>query len=191
MAFLVSMTLSSTGLLVPALVIPVFTAGVYFGVKGVGQILGVVVLVLALALALDPDIRATSALLALLFTWLMAGLGFGLIGAVIRSAQLELGDSTRSSYRDARALLNQLLELSDDLIGGLDPVSISKHIIDLAREEIPLSGAVVHARMPSGAVTVMDGDGTRRRTMRDSTSSWSACSTTAHPSWSGRPLPFL
>lgn len=158
-AFLLSGPLSSTGVLVPALVIPPFIAGTYLGVRGALQILLVEVVVLAAAITLDPGIHVGPDLLALLFTWVMAALGFGLIGAVIRAAHMELGDTTRSSYRDARALLTQLLELSDDLIGGLDPVSISKHIIDLAREEIPLSGVVVHARMPSGAVSVMDGDG--------------------------------
>ena len=78
-------------------------------------------------------------------------MGFGLIGAVIRSAKLELGDTTRSSYRDARALLTQLLELSDDLVEGLDPISIGQHIVAIAREDIPPSGVLVHARTPDGA----------------------------------------
>ena len=78
----------------------------------------------------SSSVDSSPELLATLFTWLMAGLGFGLIGAVIRAAKLELGDTTKSSYRDARALLTQLLELSDDLVGGLDPVSISNHVVD-------------------------------------------------------------
>ena len=77
---------------------------------------------------------------------------------MIRSAKLELGDTTRSSYRDARALLTQLLELSDDLVEGLDPISIGQHAVSIAREEIPLSGVLVHARTPDGSITLLDGE---------------------------------
>ncbi|RYP85668.1 sensor histidine kinase [Nocardioides guangzhouensis] len=158
-SLLVGMSLESTGVLIPALVIPPFIAGTYQGARGLARVLGLECLVLLVVVSADPAVRLAPDLLALLFTWLMAGLGFGLIGAVVRSARLELGDSTRSSYRDARALLTQLLQLSDGLIGGLDPVSIANHIVDLAREEIPLSGAMLHGRHPDGTVTGIGGDG--------------------------------
>ena len=157
-ALLASLPLSSTGVLIPALVIPIFIAGAYRGVRGTFEILGIETLVVAATIGLDPGISVSPDLLALLFTWLMAGLGFGLIGAVIRAAQIELGDTTRSSYRDARDLLTQLLNLSDDLVAGLDPISIGQRIVAIAREEIPLSGVLVHARTPDGSVTLLDGE---------------------------------
>jgi signal transduction histidine kinase len=157
-AFLAALPLAFSALLVPALVISPFIGGLYRGSRGGFEALGAQVAVLVAFVWASSSVDSSPELLATLFTWLMAGLGFGLIGAVIRAAKLELGDTTKSSYRDARALLTQLLDLSDDLVGGLDPVSISNHVVDLVREEIPLSGAVVHARTPDGTISVIDGD---------------------------------
>ncbi|MET1060693.1 MAG: histidine kinase [Nocardioides sp.] len=157
-ALLVTLPMNYTTLLVPALVIPQFVAGINLGIRGAFEALGAQIVVLTATISSNSQLNASPALLALLFTWLLAGLGFGLIGAVIRSARLELGDTTRSSYRDARALLTQLLELSDDLVEGLDPISIGQHIVSVAREEIPLSGVLVHARTPDGTITLLDGE---------------------------------
>ena len=156
--FFLTLSLNQSYLLVPALVIPQFVAGIHRGTRGAFESLGAEVVVLTATIASNASIHATTELLATLFTWLLAGLGFGLIGAVIRSAKLELGDTTRSSYRDARALLTQLLELSDDLVEGLDPISIGQHAVSIAREEIPLSGVLVHARTPDGSITLLDGE---------------------------------
>ena len=158
-AFLVSLPLEQSTVLVPALVIPQFVAGILRGTRGAFEALGAELAILTAAIWSNAAVNANADMLALLFTWLVAGVGFGLIGAVIRSAKIELGDSTKSSYRDARSLLTQLLELSGDLVGGLDPVSIGNHIVDLAREEIPLSGAMLHARGPDGTVNAIGGDG--------------------------------
>ena len=158
-AFFVTLSFNQAYLLIPALVIPQFVAGIHRGIRGAFESLGAQVVVLTAAIAANASISASTELLATLFTWLFAGLGFGLIGAVIRSAKLELGDTTRSSYRDARALLTQLLELSDDLVEGLDPISIGHHIVSIAREEIPLGGVRVHARTPDGEIIILDGEG--------------------------------
>ncbi len=166
-AFFVTLSLNQAYLLVPALVIPQFVAGIHRGTRGAFESLGAQVVVLTATIGSTASIHASTELLATLFTWLFAGLGFGLIGAVIRSAKLELGDTTRSSYRDARALLTQLLELSDDLVEGLDPISIGEHIVSIAREEIPLSGVRVHARTPDGDIIILDGEG-----ITETTSEW-------------------
>jgi signal transduction histidine kinase len=155
--FLVTSSLPFTTVLVPALVIPPFIGGVNRGVRGAFEALGVHVAVLLLTVAITPSLQVSAELLATLFTWDMAGLGCGLMGAVIRAAKLEAGARTVSSYRDARALLTQLLELSDNLDAGLDPVTISQRITTQACEEIPLVGVVVHTRSTDGTVTVIDG----------------------------------
>ena len=120
-AFLVTLPLEFSTVLVPALVISPFIAGTLRGTRGVFEMLGAEVVVLTAAIVPNAAINPSTQLAALLITWLTAGLGFGLIGVVVRSAKLELGDTTRSSYRDARALLTQLLELSDDLVEGAGP----------------------------------------------------------------------
>ena len=156
--FFLTLSLNQSYLLVPALVIPSSSPGSTAAPGAPSSHSAPRSSFSAPPSRSNAAIQATPELLATLFTWLFAGLGFGLIGAVIRSAKLELGDSTRSSYRDARALLTQLLELSDDLVEGLDPISIGQHAVSIAREEIPLSGVLVHARTPDGSITLLDGE---------------------------------
>src|SRR5690606_25189084 len=66
--------------------------------------------------------------------------------------------STASSYRDARALITRLIDLSGELVDGLDPVGISQNVLDLAREELPLTGAVLYTRAIYGVTPVVEGD---------------------------------
>ena len=98
-AFLAALPLAFSALLVPALVISPFIGGLYRGSRGGFEALGAQVAVLVAFVWASSSVDSSPELLATLFTWLMAGLGFGLIGAVIRAAKLELGDTTKSSYR--------------------------------------------------------------------------------------------
>jgi signal transduction histidine kinase len=147
--FLTAVIIGDSTVLLPALVIPPFVGGLVRGTRGAFEVLGAELAVLAASTIPNADIDLDPALIGLLFTWLMAALGCGLIAAVVHAAKRERTD-TATSYRDARALITQLLDLSGELIDGLDPVSISENIIDLCREELPLSGAVVYTRSPYG-----------------------------------------
>jgi len=154
-SFLASLTLSESTVLLPALVIPQFIGGLVRGPRGAFEVLGAEVAIIA-ATILPGSLVLDRELAGVLFTWLMAGLGFGLIAAIVHAARSK--PDTTASYSDARVLIMQLLDLSGELVDGLDPVSISQNILDLAREELPLTGAVVYSRNAFGIMPLLEGD---------------------------------
>src|SRR5690606_25709183 len=107
--------------LLAALVVPPFTHGLVRGWRGVAETLAVQVTVLAAVIAL-LDHRPDPFQVADLFTWLVTGLGLGLVGTffVFSSAP----DDGSAAYQEARALIRELNELSGHLEGGLDPTSM-------------------------------------------------------------------
>ena len=155
--FLVSLTLSDSLVLLPALVIPQFIGGLVRGTRGAFEVLGAQVAICGATIFASESVQLTESLAGSLFTWLMAGLGFGLIAAVVQRARAD-DSGTVTSYRDARALITQLQALSGELVDGLDPVSIAQNILDLSREEVPLTGAVVYSKTPYGVIPLLEGD---------------------------------
>lgn len=156
-SFLATLTMTSDrATLVPALVIPTFIGGLVRGTRGAFEVLGAEVVICVAATTASDAIEFDKDSSALLFTWLMAGLGFGLIAAFVRSRAQE--SDTVTSYRDARALITRLQELSGQLVDGLDPVSIAQNILDLSREEAPLTGAVVYTKSAYGVTPLLQGD---------------------------------
>jgi signal transduction histidine kinase len=108
-------------------------------------------------IAASSELALTDQLGAQLFGAMTAGLGLSAITAIIHDTRGSR-TGTSSSYRDARALLTQLRDLSGSLVGGLDSVRISHNIIDLAREELPITGAVVYVETPHGYAPMIEGD---------------------------------
>lgn len=168
--FLVAITLADSAVLLPAVVVPTFIAGMVRGSRGILEVL-VAQSVVFLATLLSMRSIVDSADEAWrVFTWLMVATGFGAVAALVHNLRTERPASTTSSYREARALIAQLLDLSGELVDGLDPVSISRNIVDLVREELPISGAVVYAVSSRHGVTpmverdvAMDDDAVRAR----------------------------
>jgi signal transduction histidine kinase len=153
--FLAALALSESTVLLAALVIPQFIGGLVRGARGAFEVLGAEVAILA-ATILPGSRIVDRELLGVLFTWLMVGLGFGLIAAIVHAARS--ARDTAASYSDARGLITQLLDLSGELVDGLDPVSIGENILDLAREELPLTGAVLYTQNEFGIVPLLEGD---------------------------------
>lgn len=155
--FLACLTLEASPVLLPALVIPPFIGGLVRGTRGAFEVVGAQVTICWAIVFASLEIEMTSDVTGPLFTWLMAGLGFGVIAAFVHRARSDGSDLT-TSYRDARKLITELLELSGELVEGLDPVSISQNILDLSREELPFTGAVVYTRTPFGYTPLLEGD---------------------------------
>lgn len=155
--FIVSLALADSSVLLPALVIPQFIGGLVRGTRGAFEVLGAEVVICWATVFSSDEVDLTTSLATTLFTWFMAGLGFGLIAAFIHRARSD-DSTTVTSYRDARALITRLHELSGELVDGLDPVSIAQNIMDLTREELPLTGAVVYTRSPYGLIPLLQGD---------------------------------
>ncbi|MCW2787451.1 MAG: two-component sensor histidine kinase [Marmoricola sp.] len=127
----------------PYLALPALIAGITTGARWVG----VVVLVEAASLgttwavALGHDSNALSGDVA---TWLITGVGLGLLGTLTRRAGA--GPASDASYRSALELIRQLHALSGRLTSGLDPVDIADEAIAAVGEDIVVRSAVVVVR---------------------------------------------
>ncbi len=128
-------------MLLAMLAVPPFIGGLRAGIRGL-----VLSLVASLTLLLTSVLVAhnefTDALAADTVTWLMTGVGLGMI-ASFQYAQMA-ADDPLAPYRDAQRLLRGLLELSGDLGSGLDPIALGSQIAVEARNELPLVAVAVH-----------------------------------------------
>lgn len=158
-AFIAALALESSAVLLPALAIPAFIGGLIRGMRGTFEVLGAELAVCVATVVASREIVGSNTLTVEVFSWLVAGLGLGSAAAFFhRTREPGRTATTSTSYRDARSLLIELRDLSGDLVGGLDPVRISRGILDLAREELPFTGAVVYAETPNGYVPLLEGD---------------------------------
>jgi signal transduction histidine kinase len=137
-----------------AIAVPPFTAGLRRGTRGVA-------LSLSAELATYVVVSLTAGPLTQeegggAFTWAVTGLGLGLIASFVRSNFLEGSDPQRA-YRDAQALIRELIGLSGRLSSGLDPVALGGQIASAVRDELPVASLTVH--VPRGDVlTPLVGD---------------------------------
>ncbi len=152
-----ALTLSESPVLLPALVVPPFIGGIVRGVRGALEVLGAELLIATTVVVVSPAIALDETVGSQLFSALAAGVGLGSVAAFFHESRESRSD-TATSYRDARALLTQLRELSGSLVAGLDPVRISQNILDQAREELPFTGAVVYVQTPHGYSPLLEGD---------------------------------
>ncbi|WP_203335394.1 sensor histidine kinase [Nocardioides limicola] len=121
--------------MLPALVVSPLVVGLWKGARGA-------VLVLALELGAivlraiqagedaDPDVAAAITL------WFTAGVGLAMIAIFVHRTS-RARDQTLHSYAEARRLLTSVLDLSDELSAGLDPVPMAEHLQGRAIDEIP------------------------------------------------------
>ncbi|MBD8869151.1 sensor histidine kinase [Nocardioides donggukensis] len=151
---LAALSLAESTVLLPALVVPAFIGGLLKGHRGIAAVLATEVGVLGMALS-TGRLELTAAIVGASLTWLMVGLGFGVVGSFVARTT---SAATTTSYRDARELITQLLKLSGQLTEGLDPVSISDNILTLVRADVPLVGSVVYAVNGSAFVPLLEGE---------------------------------
>src|SRR5215218_1440080 len=137
-----------------ALAVPPFTAGLARGTRGVALSLSAeLATVVGIGLfghTLTPEVGTAA------FTWAITGLGLGLIASFVRTNFLDGSDPQRA-YRDAQALIRELIGLSGRLSSGLDPVALGGQIESAVRDELPVAALTVH--IPRGDVlTPLVGD---------------------------------
>src|SRR3954466_639924 len=105
-----------------ALCVPPFTASVYRGLWGLATSLCAELATLVLfAFLIGGTLTAEQGSAA--FSWLVTGLGLGLIGTFLTGAVAEPSDPL-APYHYARGLLRQLVDISEGLDSGLDPVAL-------------------------------------------------------------------
>lgn len=166
----------------PYLLVPALVGGLSAGLSGVIRVLGAEAIVTSLAWWLFVDHLARGTI-AQVLTWLLAGLGLGMLGVAFRRTVATSGID--SSYRDALALIKRLHALSGKLTSGLDAVSLAQQIMDRASRRLSLIQAVVMVRSDAGAITPLrfsDGAGTESLMAATEwiTRAWESQQTTAH-----------
>ena len=124
-----------------ALAVPPFVASLRRGPRGMALALSAeLVSLVAIAVLthgpLDPA-QGTGTI-----TWVLTGVGVGLIGSFVHSAMPPPVDPLQP-YRDAQALIRDLIGISGELTSGLDPVSLGTTIADAVRDELPVTALVV------------------------------------------------
>jgi signal transduction histidine kinase len=141
-ATIAAQTMDAIPPLLLALAIPPFTAGLLRGFQGVALALSAELVVLVVVLhAVYGAVRVDQASSTL--TWVMTGLGLGLIAAYVHSAVLLQEPDPLAPYREAQVHLRGLLDLSGDLRSGLDPVALGSKIAVDVRNALPVEAVAV------------------------------------------------
>jgi signal transduction histidine kinase len=148
------LTSHSTTAIFGAMAVPPFTSGLSRGVRGVALSLSAELSTYVVVALSAGDLHQEQGAAAL--SWAVTGLGLGLIATFLRTTFLQVNDPQRA-YRDAQALIRELITLSGRLSSGLDPVALGGQIASAVRDELPVSALTVH--IPRGEVlTPLVGD---------------------------------
>ena len=135
------LTLEATPAILGSLAVPPFVASLRRGPRGMAlalsaEMVSLVVIALLTHGALDPA-QGTGTI-----TWVMTGIGVGLIGSFVHSAMPPPVDPLQP-YRDAQALIRDLIGISGELTSGLDPVSLGTALAAAVHDELPVTALVV------------------------------------------------
>ena len=137
-----------------ALAVPPFVASIHNGLRAMLPALAAqLAAVLAISLLTLGALTTDEAFVT--FTWLMAGLGLGLIGSFLHvSLQPDPADEM-TPYVDAKKLLNQLIDLSDDLSSGLDVNSLGGSIMSVVLDQLPATDLALYVPHDSSLVPLV------------------------------------
>jgi signal transduction histidine kinase len=133
--------------LVAALALPPFLSGLRHGPRGAAEALAAELVALVGVSTLFAGGLNSSQGMGV-FTWTVTGLGLGLVAGFVHSTTRVEQDAL-TPYRDARALILELLDLSGGLSAGLDPVSLGNEIVRATLDGIPAAALAVH--VPRGS----------------------------------------
>jgi signal transduction histidine kinase len=148
-AVLAVLTRPDQAAVTPYLVIPVLVAALDLGRVGMVRVLATELVLLLGTAALvirgwDRQFAASG------LTWLITGLGIGLMGVALRRAMTT--PDPESSYRSAVGLIRRLEALSGKLSGGLDAVGIAEQVMAEADAMVPTRSAGVFVRSHHGSM---------------------------------------
>jgi signal transduction histidine kinase len=136
------LSLEETFQILTVLAFPPFTAALRRGPRGALVSLVTELTALAAVLVLVTDGLTMPAATSLV-TWIIFSLGLALIGTFIYATYREPVDPL-DSYRNAQALIRELIGLSDNLSRGLEPVTLAATIASAVHDELPVRGVIVH-----------------------------------------------
>ncbi|WP_181310602.1 sensor histidine kinase [Nocardioides campestrisoli] len=144
---LAALFLDASSALLAALAIPPFVHGLLRGFRGIGEALlaqGVTFVLVAWGVGPVPTLPQSTDV----FTWLVTGLGLGLVASFFVADAAAADDGT-AAYREARLLITELNDLSAKLQGGLDPTSMGGAILEQVTAELPCEVVALHVQRDS------------------------------------------
>ncbi|GAA2116956.1 sensor histidine kinase [Nocardioides bigeumensis] len=144
--------LQGSPLLLGALVVVPFVAGLGRGLWGVSAAVSTQMLV-AVGLSVSSGAVSEAQMLDA-FSWMMTGVGLGLVASFVHSVMV-VEDDPLASYREARSLIKELLDLSQNLSSGLDAVGLGAVILGEVRDVVPTVGLAVHVPHEGGLTTLV------------------------------------
>lgn len=137
------LSVDSSAAVLGALSVPPFTAALFRGLPGMAAALLAEVAGLGLAAYVVAG-GLTSAQLSVAFSWAVTGLGLGLIGTFLHLALAERDGDGLAPYHYAQGLLRQLIDISEGLDSGLDPVALGGAILSGVRDELPTAAMTLY-----------------------------------------------
>ncbi len=129
--------------LVAAVAFPPLAAGLYRGTRGTIESVLLVAIAVTGALAagdrdVDPSVWAGAC------TWLVCGLGVGLLASTFARMTRRTAARGSEEYREARALIRDLTRLSTHLSGGLDAASLAGNLLERVGAVVPTRSLHLH-----------------------------------------------
>ncbi|WP_139981179.1 sensor histidine kinase [Nocardioides litoris] len=148
--------LASTQTLLLALALPPFVGGVVRGLFGTWLAISAeLVTVVVSALVAHQTITAEQGFA--IFTWVLAGLGLGMIGTFV-SAGVGAAVDELAPYLDAQRLIRQLLDLSTDLSSGLDVSTLAGSLLAEIGDHLPTTAVGIYRPRGESLVPLVSGD---------------------------------
>ena len=140
--------------LLPYLVVPALSAGLLSGWTMAVVTAAVGAVVLMSRGLLEPNGLEDSAYLVDVAQWSLLALAVGMLGAWLRRVQTQRS-SDADSYAQASRLLEQLRDLSRQLSGGLDAVSLARRELESIQAVCPFDSGTVFVRSPGGLMVLL------------------------------------
>lgn len=132
----------TTPIVLGAMAVPPFTTALFHGPWGVARVLSCeIVTLLITAYLVNREFTAEQAYSA--FSWLVVSLGVGLVGTFVYG-MLQERRSALGPYHYAQTLLRQLIDISDGLDSGLNPVTLGGQLLWAVRERLPSTSIALY-----------------------------------------------
>lgn len=124
--------------LLPYLAVPAFSAGLLRGMRA--SLWTTAAAAVTLALAFHPW---SAALVQQVLTWLVVGIGVGLLAGWVHLLRSKAEVAEQHSYEEATKLLDELRQVIRPLSGGLDPRPLADQMMQEIADVVPCTGAAV------------------------------------------------
>ncbi len=139
--------------LLPYLLAPALSAGLVNGARVAVTTAGLSAAVLLVGRGTGLETIALDDYLTTVSQWTLITLAVGLLGAWIQRLQQTGTPRETAAYESAYRLISQLRLVARQLSGGLDPVSLAQHLLDVLRPRVAFDRAAVYVRSSGGRLT--------------------------------------